>query len=71
MVAFNLSHLFIFDLQHLSSSVDQWSNGCILCKKEFKAIPKCSKYGVSYYKIKDDNGSSEETIKEGLHIKVL
>ena len=47
-------------------------NDCILYRHEFQEMHKCPKYGVSQYKVKDDNEcSSDENSKKGPPTKVL
>ena len=48
------------------SKIHACTNDCILYIHEFEEMHKCPKFGVSRYKIKDDNKcSSNEKIKEG------
>ena len=47
-------------------------NDCILYRHEFQEMHKCPKYGVSQYKVKDDNECSrDENSKKGPPTKVL
>ena len=46
-------------------------NDCILYRDEFEEIHKCPKCGVSLYKVKDDECSSDESIKKHPRTKVM
>ena len=46
-------------------------NDCILYIDEFEEMHKCPKCRVSWYKVKDDERSSDESTKEGPPTKVL
>ena len=35
-------------------------NDCILYRKEFEGLYKCPRYGVSRYKVKDNDGDGDE-----------
>ena len=47
-------------------------NDCIVYINEFEEIHKCPKYGVSWYKVKDDDECTNyESTKKGPPVKVL
>ena len=47
-------------------------NDCILYRHEYEEMHKCPRCGVSWYKVKDDNKSSnDESTTKGPPVKVL
>ena len=52
--------------------IHAYPNDCILYRHEFKEMHNCPKFGVSRYKVKDDDEfSSDENTKKGPPAKVL
>jgi len=45
-------------------------NDCILYRKEFEGLHKCPRYGVSRYKVKDNDGNDDD-MRKGPLAKVL
>ena len=47
-----------------NQKVNSCPNDCILYKNEFEQLHKCPKYGISRYKVKDDDCNDDKCTKK-------